>query len=277
MEIIMVPPNARAIFTFLVSMMLMFDSIPAKAQEEQWQNYGSRGEISFSGFITDFGTDFRLDGQTDRGTDLKLEDDLNLDKSLQIFRVDGYWRFGDRHRIDGTWYQLSRRGSTTIDRQLTIGDETYDIDTSLSSKVDIGIIKADYTYLFLQTPRYEIGGSLGVHILNYDANFSALNVGTDVSFNTTLPVPTIGVRGSYAISDRWNFHASVDLLPFKISNTSGLFTDIVAIIEFELFPNAALGIGYNILILDVKTETDRLNADLDWKHEGVLAYLSLRL
>ncbi len=269
--------NTRAIWALPACLLLIFSSAPVMAQEEPWRNYGSRGEISFSGFITDFGTKFRLDGQSGRGTNVQLEDDLGLDNTLQVFRADGYWRFGDRHRIDGTWYEFSRSGSNAIVKQLKIGDETYGIDTVLSSKVNISIFKAGYTYIFLQTPKYEIGGTLGLHIMDYNATFSALGVGASVSFSPVAYIPTVGVRGSYAISDRWSFHARADLLPFKISNTSGLFTDIVAKLEFELFPNVALGIGYDIVILDVNIKSERLNANLDWKYQGVLAYVGFKL
>ena len=267
----------RTVLVFVVSLSLVFASGHANAQTEQWEDYGSRGEISFSGFITDFGTDFRVDGQSGMGTSVQLEDDLGLNRSLQVFRIDGYWRFGDRHRIDGTWYRFSMRGSRTIDKQLIIGDETYDIDTTLTSKVNVGIFKVDYTYVFLQTPKYEIGGSLGVHIIDYDAAFSALGVSASVSVSPVLYVPTIGVRGSYAIADRWTFHASADLLPFKISNTSGLFTDLLAKLEFELFPSTVLGFGYNVVLLDVKTDTESLKANLNWKYEGFLAYVKFKL
>lgn len=267
----------RAVWAFLLSLPVVFATEKSNAQTEPWEAYGSRGQIAFSGFITDFGTKFRLNGQSGRGTNVQLEDDLGLDNSLQVFRADGYWRFGDRHRIDGTWYEFSRTASRAIVKQLKIGDETYGIDTVLSSKVNISIFKAGYTYIFLQTPSYEIGGTLGLHIMDYNATFSALGIGANVSFSPVAYIPTVGIRGSYAIADRWTFHASADLLPFKISNTSGLFTDFVAKLEFELFPRVALGIGYDIVILDVNIKSERLNANLNWKYQGALAYVSFKL
>src|SRR5215510_10819100 len=56
--------------------------------------------FSLGGFAFDTNTTVRLDGETSRGSDVDLEDDLGFgDKNS--FRIDGYWRFGEsgRHKV----------------------------------------------------------------------------------------------------------------------------------------------------------------------------------
>ncbi len=46
------------------------------------------------------------------GSFLELEDNLDVDSDLSVFRLDGFYRFNPRHRIDWTWYVSDREGLT---------------------------------------------------------------------------------------------------------------------------------------------------------------------
>ena len=50
-------------------------------------------EIRLSGYITDFGSDIQVNNSDDlAGSDVDLEDELDLDNSLEELRVDLRWR-----------------------------------------------------------------------------------------------------------------------------------------------------------------------------------------
>ena len=76
---------------------------PAQADEDPTFS------ISLGAFFTDRDSNTQIDADaTDTGSDVDLEDDLGFDKSDTVFRIDAYWRFAERHRIDISAFDLSR-------------------------------------------------------------------------------------------------------------------------------------------------------------------------
>ena len=67
-----------------------------------------RFSISLGAFITDWDSEARMDvsGGTATGTPVDFELDLGLDNSSSVFRIDGYYRFNDKHRIDFSAFDL---------------------------------------------------------------------------------------------------------------------------------------------------------------------------
>ena len=90
-----------------------------------------RFSFSIGAFITDRDTDARLDSQTlGQGTDIDFEDDLDLDSSGTVFRLDAFYRFNRRHRIDFAIFDLSRDSSATINESIQFGDDVFNINTT---------------------------------------------------------------------------------------------------------------------------------------------------
>ena len=72
-----------------------------------------RFKLRIGGFLIDrFDTTARFDStQYPIGTLIDLEQDFNLDASETVMRIDGFYRFNNRHRIDWTWYHSRRSGA----------------------------------------------------------------------------------------------------------------------------------------------------------------------
>ena len=109
-----------------------------------------RFSISLGAFITDRDTDTRLDSDVlGKGTVIDFEDDLGLDSSDTVFRIDGHYRFGQKHRINFSVFDLSRDSSTTVQREIQFGDEVFSINTVIKADFDLNIYQLAYTYSFL--------------------------------------------------------------------------------------------------------------------------------
>jgi hypothetical protein len=82
-----------------------------------------RFKLRIGTFLIDcFDTTARLDStQYPIGTLIDLEEDFNVDASESVLRIDGFYRFNKRHRIDWTWYCSRRSG--TIDTNIRARDE----------------------------------------------------------------------------------------------------------------------------------------------------------
>ena len=86
----------KAFLLALVLSMLTLSASFAAAQSVD----GDRFSLSLGIFLTDRDSETQLDGTTVDGTITDLESDLGLDTSDNVFRIDGYYRLSDRHRLD---------------------------------------------------------------------------------------------------------------------------------------------------------------------------------
>ena len=91
------------------------DSAPDSASTALAETDDSSFSLSVGAFLTERNSKARVDSTNgDRGTEVDLEDDLGLDNSDAVVRVDGFWRFAEKHRIDFSVFDLSRFASTPI-------------------------------------------------------------------------------------------------------------------------------------------------------------------
>jgi hypothetical protein len=63
-------------------------------------------------------------------------------KDKGVFRADMYVRFAQNHRLDMTYYDLSRDSFRVIDRTIQYGDETFLLNTSIKSEFNLTIMKS---------------------------------------------------------------------------------------------------------------------------------------
>jgi len=85
----------------------------AQPELDDWFN------VSLGAFITTRDTDTRLDSNTLRkGITINLEEDLALDTSESVFRLDSHYRFDDRRRVNSSVFDLLRDSSKVIHRSI---------------------------------------------------------------------------------------------------------------------------------------------------------------
>jgi hypothetical protein len=234
---------------------------------------GDRFSLSPGVFITDRDTDTRFDSSLGDGTDLDFESDLGLDASDTVFRVDGYFRFSERHRADFSVFDLSRKSSKQIERDIQWGDTSYSIDTVIESNVDLAIYKAAYTYSFLHRDTGYLGATIGVYVADASAGLAEQNLGQAEVGELTAPLPVIGLRGQYALSDRWTFRASGEFFFVEYENVDGSLVDIYAGFDYRVLDHLSLGIGFNTVTIDVGATKNSFDGAIDWRYSGALVFL----
>lgn len=253
----------------LATASLFFMAAPAAADSVD----GDRFSLSLGVFITDRDTDAELDGTVNVGTPTDLESDLGLDASDSVFRIDGYYRFNERHRIDFSVFDLSRNASKQIDEQIQWGDTQYDIDTVIKSNVDLAIYKAAYTYSFLDREDGYLGATGGFYVIDTQASLKEQTLGSAEVGELTAPLPVIGLRGEYALSERWSVRASGEFFFVEYDNVDGSLVDLYAGVDYRVLDNMSIGLGINSVALNVDITKRGFNGGLDWKYAGGLIFL----
>lgn len=232
-----------------------------------------RFSISLGLFITDRDTQTKLDGTADTGTPINLEEDLGLDASDNVFRVDGYYRFNERHRFDFSVFDLSRSSSKQIERDIQWGDEFYSVNTVIQADFDLAIYKAAYTYAFMRRDSGYLGATAGLYVADTKAGLAEQSLGQAEIGDITAPLPVIGLRGEYMFADRWKFRASGEFFFVEYEDVDGSLVDLYLGVDYAVFDHASIGIGVNSVALDVDATGSRFQGSLDWNYTGGLIFV----
>lgn len=232
--------------------------------------------VSLGAFFTDRDSDTRIDASpANPGTDVNLEGDLGFRNRDTVFRLDGNWRFLDNHRIDFSAFDLSRSSTKTIDRDITIGDTTYPINTAVNADLDLNIYKVAYTWMFRRADRNFLGASAGLYIADIGTRFSGpLGINPE-SGDITAPLPVFGLRGAWHFAGRWSIRGSAELFLFEYNAFDGEFYDIFAGIDYSITEMFSLGLGYNAVQFDLGFDESSLTGNLDWGYAGAMLYVKL--
>jgi len=232
-----------------------------------------RFSLSIGAFITDRDTEAQLDGTISEGTPTDFEKDLGLDSSDTVFRVDGYFKFNERHRVDFSLFDLSRDAARQITRDIQWGDTLYTVDTVVETDLDLAVYKLAYTYSFLSNDKGYLGGTAGLYVADSKASLSESTLGSSEVGELTAPLPVIGLRGEYALSDHWSFRASGEFFFIEYDDVDGSLVDIYAGLDYRVLDYLSIGLGFNSVTIDVDANQNDFEGGLDWQYSGGLVFL----
>lgn len=237
-----------------------------------------RASIMLGAFITDRESNTRLDSDAGDGTEIDMEDDLGLEASTSVARLGGYVWLGRRHRLDGAYFDLSRSASIPIQETIDFGDQTFEINTALTTEADLTIIKADYTFAALAKDRGFLGITAGLYVAESGYALSQPTLGRAETEDVTAPLPLIGLRGDYAINDRITLRGASQWFAFETDDLDGRLVDFYVGADYGFGQRMAVGLAYNSVSMNIGAqEDDGFNGRIDWGYDGFLLYFKVDL
>ena len=234
--------------------------------------YRRAGLSAGAAFFGNFDTTVQVSGDAGVGALLDLEDLLDVEEDNLVARVDAFYAFSPRHRVDLNVYDIRRNGTETVGDDIQVGDVVIpagDVHTS----IDTLIVKASYRYNFVTDARTAIGASFGLHTMGIDLALSSAEFDVSESVRATAPLPVIGLHGEYALSERWKLLASSEIFQIDIGFADGFLADNRVALEHDTFDHFGWGVAVNGFQLDASVEDDSLDADLEYAYQGVFLYL----
>lgn len=248
--------------------------VNATAQERR--RFDERGSVLLGMFVTEPNTTARLDSAFGDGTDIDLENDLGLDSSTTVARLSGYYSLTDRHRLDFSLFEYSRDASRQIDKTIEWGDQVFEINTVVSTTADVRIFKAAYTFVPIVRERAEFGITGGLYTALVDIGLAGTSAGTDESEDLTAPLPVLGVRGRYALSERVSVGGSIEVFSIDAGDANGSWRDAYVGVDYSFSDRIGVGLAYNRVSMNIDAEERRgFQGQLDWGYDGFMLYLKV--
>ena len=153
------------------------------------------------------------------GSGINFKDDLGGKDTDSIPRIDAYYRFNNKHRMDFTTFSVDRPGRKTLTVDLTIGDETYNATDTLTSDIKYTVYKLGYAYSFYHSQDVELSLLAGLSFTTYDISYSLDNGSQADTSDVTAPLPTFGLSMGYKINPNWSVHYKSESFFIELDDT----------------------------------------------------------
>ena len=264
---------------FLFALMIIMHSLSVNAGEQETENKDKpweRFSLSLGGFSATINSDVSL-GAKGLNLEVNVEDALDMDSSVSVFRLDGMWRFSRnlRHRLDLGWFDISRDASTTLLQDIEIGDTIFPLGTKVTSSFDLQVFKGAYSYSFFQDDRMDLGVSFGLFVMPIDFKIDASGAFEGHERESiTAPLPVLGLRADFAITPKLFLKYSFDFFYLEYDQFEGAVTDTKLALEYNAFKYLGFGIGLDRFNIHIEAEgEDYPNIDFEGSFE--FGYLGL--
>ena len=262
---------------------LVLGALPARAADadEAPDLLNEPFYAALGSYILNSDTKVRLDGSGQHGNRVDWENTFGGGDQTR-FRIDGYWRFGERHKVRALWFSSSTTESRRLDRDIHWGDETFPLSARAEGQIKFDIYELAYEYAFLRRENYEVTGTIGLHYTEFSARISAkaeTSNGTleqDISQKASVgaPLPVLGLRGMWGLPHHFWLDASAQVFALSIDNISGNVQDYKIALFWQPKKWLGLGLGYNQFGVNVDVGKDRFDGSLDWTYRGPMLFYS---
>ncbi len=233
--------------------------------------------LQVQGFRPSIDSTLRLDNRDTgaRGTTLGLEDDLGLKSHEWLPSLLAGVRFGGDWRAEFEAYSLKRSGTRQLDRSINVDDTVFQAAATVDTHFDTTVYRGSIGYSFFRTPQAEFGASVGVHVTRVRAALSGtgvlegvVSVDRSVDRAKTVPLPTLGLYGTFALNDTWVLNTRADLLYLKVKESKGRLVNLAANLVYRFTPNVGAGVGYRYVDYNLKRSSGTARGEFDYRYNG---------
>jgi len=248
------------------------DSTKAKAMRDvPW--FVDRFRISLGFYGGNNNTNIQLNSTSGEiGTNIDFENDLGYDSYSSSVFADFQWRSTSRSRFMLSYYNLRRDTNYRLEKTFEFGDNTYNVGADIYSYFNAAVYRFSYGYAILSKPKYEVGLSIGTHIIGVDAGIGL--AGDNIiaekndNFGVTAPLPDFGIWGGYAFSERFALNAEFDYFAITIENIKGQVVSYNISATYKLSKHFNITGAFNSLNTTVDRTGNLAYAKVEWGNNG---------
>jgi len=268
---------AAPIVATIITSGMLTGSVSAAEEEAAAVAFPDTWMLRLGAYIVDdSNTTFSVSSPALIGTVIDYQRDLGGESGDTIPRIDAYYRFNPRHRIDFTSFAIDRKGSRTLAIDITIEDQDYSFGETVNSDIKYSLYKLGYAYSFYHSPKVELSLSAGLNITSYDLSFANTAGDKIEAAGFTAPLPMFGLRMAYAITPKWSvrYISEAFFIDFEDTITGALVSYEIST-EYKIFKNFAIGAGIARLGTSVEVNDDDYRGKVTDSYRGYTLFGTL--
>jgi hypothetical protein len=216
------------------------------------------------------------------GVSFSPEDSLGWKGEQSVLRLDGRYRFTDKHSLSMSWYSISSDGERSIQKDIEwLGRDgnviTIPVGASVNSSLDYDIVKLAYLWSFYHSDKVELSVGAGIHLTDIGVKLEASVTDNGVSASNAdmlAPLPVVSFRLGYSVTSKLSWFLQTELFAISVGDWDGTYSDLQLGIEYQLLQNMGVGIGLGSNALKLLEETDKSRFDYDNRISGINLFIS---
>jgi len=267
-----------ALLPALIAMLPVLCTTSAHAQD------GDRFRLTAGGYgIYRYDSTLSLtQTQAGLGISFSPEDTLGWDSEQTVFRLDGRYRFSDKHAMTFSWYQITSDGVRTLEKDIEWVDQDGNqviipIGAEVTSTFDYDIFKLGYLWSFYHNDKVELSAGAGLHMTRVAVNLAAETTSSGIGAeeaDTSVPLPVVTFALRYNATARLDWYLQTELFAISLGDWDGNYADIQLGIEYRAFDNIGFGLGLGTNALKLTEESANTRFDFENRISGVHMFVS---
>lgn len=260
----------KNVFGVMITLSCLSGSALAESPEDSFW-----AELSY--FYPTIDSTARIDvrGTARPGTTVSLEDELDLDDRKGTPYGTFGMRLGERWRLEFEYYELNRSASTSIGRQIEWGNVTYPVGVTLDSQLDTTIYRLTGGYSFYRAPEGEAGVGVGLHVTDLSTALSRQGGVEREARDTLVPLPTIGLYGTYKLSQQFQLRGRVDYLSLNYGDYSGSLINWLVALDWRFSRIWGAGFGYRYVDYKLEATSSELFGEINYRFKGPTLFVTV--
>ncbi len=202
------------------------------------------------------------------GTQIDLEEALDLKSDDTFLTIDGVIHFGDYHRIALTYFQLERSGSRVIDQTINFGAASFQPNLRVESDFDTDTYLLRYGYSVIKDDQKEFGVYAGAHFTSVDTRLEVPGAFERDGAESTFPKPAAGLFGSITINPKLSITTEVLAFRMDFDRYEGQMSYVTAGARYFPVEHFGLSVGYTYYRLDLDVNKGRITGAVDYEYRG---------
>ena len=259
--------------------MLGYSTAVLAQDSDDWKTWpmGQPFQFALGAYVPKLDTQLRVD-RTDglAGTTLSFEQNLGMRDTAILPTFTFAWRFARRHRLTASYFELNRSGSEVTQTEIRIGDKVFNVNLPVSTFFDVQVLSASYHYSVIFKPKSELALSVGLSLQEMTFGTQG-NLGggqlIEERSELTAPLPTFGLSGGYAFTDKWIFRGAIGIFAISLDwedadGFGGTIVDFNATLFYVPFKHYRFGIAYTHFDVDVDWTKRGKNTAINYDYKG---------
>ena len=244
----------------------------------------AKANASLGTFFNSNSLKIRVDGELDDLPGTPIDWDNTFGKGEKNrFRLDGVWRFTDKHhmRVMLTDYSVSE--TATLERDIQWGDDYILAGSRATGKLGFSVAEVAYEYAFKHKENMELAVTAGIHWTTFEAKLTA-NLDTSVGdlqgqlggkASADAPLPVFGARGMWRLGGDFYLEAMVQWFALSIDQYSGGLVNYRGALIWQPRQWVGIGVGYDSFNVDVDVKKKNFKGTMDWTYQGPQVFFNV--
>ena len=209
------------------------------------------------------------------GAGISFSQDLGGDDTAEIPRVDMYYRFNERHRIEFSHFSIDRAGRRILSLEIDVEDLNFSVGETVISEINYDVTRLGYGYSFYHSESVELAISAGLNFTGYEFDITNSDGSSRNQSDVSAPLPMFGLRLGYAINERWSIHYLSETFFIEIEDEiRGSLLNYELNVQYRFPKHVIVGLGMTRVGAELEANDSDWRGRISDTHRGYLLFVS---